>query len=293
MIKIRASIRSRSRPESQEDNAVIENVISLSLFGEVGKSVAAVLISRARQYVSPRCWRRNGTRSCWSCSKRRRRFGGNTVAGEFARCSPWVERDEAICYAEAPRGLNDNPEIIARACEEVLLSLGRSAEAYERYAIAANRGASYVAAFRAIVRKYPAQEPQRVLRDLVARTPGQEGKWFAAAKEAGLLEMAIGLANQSPCDPKTLTRAARDFIEQNPVFALEAGLAALRWLGEGFGYEVSGVDVWAAYSHTINAAERVGRCDEVRERVRILVTGHRFLVEVLGRDLGLTGKAVP
>jgi tetratricopeptide (TPR) repeat protein len=201
--------------------------------------------------------------------------------------------DEAIRYAEAPRGLNDNPELIARACEEILLSLGRSAEAYERYAIAANRGASYVAAFRAIVRKYPAQEPQRVLRDLVARTPGQEGKWFAAAKEAGLLEMAIGLANQSPCDPKTLTRAARDFIEQNPVFALEAGLAALRWLGEGFGYEVSGVDVWAAYSHTINAADRVGRCDEVRERVRALVTGHRFLVEVLGRDLGLTGKAVP
>jgi len=201
--------------------------------------------------------------------------------------------DEAIRYAEAPRGLNDNPELIARACEEILLSLGRSGEAYERYAIAANRGASYVAAFRAIVRKYPAQEPQRVLRDLVARTPGQEGKWFAAAKEAGLLEMAIGLANQSPCDPKTLTRATRDFIEQNPVFALEAGLAALRWFGEGFGYEVSGVDVWAAYSHTINAAERVGRCDEVRERVRILVTGHRFLVKVLGRDLGVAGKAAP
>jgi hypothetical protein len=102
----------------------------------------------------------------------------------------------------AMRGFNHNPELIARACEEVLLSLGRSAEAYERYAIAANRGASYVAAFRAIVRKYPAQEPQRVLRDLVARTPEQEGKWFAAAKEAGLLEMAIGLANQSPCDPR-------------------------------------------------------------------------------------------
>jgi hypothetical protein len=201
--------------------------------------------------------------------------------------------DEAIRYAEAPRGLNDNRELIARACEEILLSLGRSAEAYERYAIAANRGTSYVAVFRAIVRKYPAQEPQRILRDLVVRTPGQEGKWFAAAKEAGLLEMAIGLANQSPCDPKTLTRAARDFIEQNPVFAFEAGLAALRWLGEGFGFEVSGVDVWAAYSHTINAAERVGRCDEVRERVRILVTGHRFLVEVLGRELGLTGKTAP
>ena len=102
--------------------------------------------------------------------------------------------------------------------------------------------------------------------------------------------MAVELANQSPCDPKTLTRAARDFIDKNPVFALEAGLAALRWLGAGYGYEISGVDVWAAYSYTINAAERVGRRDEVRERIHTLVTGHRFLVEVLGRELGLIGK---
>jgi hypothetical protein len=55
--------------------------------------------------------------------------------------------------------------------------------------------------------------------------------------------VAIELANQSPCDPKTLTRAARDFIDTNPVFALEAGLAALRWLAKGYAYEVSGADV--------------------------------------------------
>ena len=36
---------------------------------------------------------------------------------------------------------------------------------------------------------------------------------------------------------------ARDFMDKNPVLALEAGLAALRWLGEGYGYEVSGADV--------------------------------------------------
>jgi tetratricopeptide (TPR) repeat protein len=198
--------------------------------------------------------------------------------------------DEAIRYAEAPRGLNDNPELIARTCEEILLSLGRSAEAYEHYAIAANRSTSYAAAYRAIARKYPEQQPAQILNDLIADTPGEEGKWFAAAKEVGLLQMAVELANQSPCDPKTLTRAARDFIDKNPVFALEAGLAALRWLGAGYGYEISGDDVWAAYSHTINAAGRIGRRDEVRERIRALVTGRRFLVEVLGRELGLIGK---
>ena len=104
--------------------------------------------------------------------------------------------------------------------------------------------------------------------------------------------MAIELANQSPCDPRTLTRAARDFIDKNPVFALQAGLAALRWLAAGYGYQITGVDVWAAYSHTINAAERIGRRDEVRERIRTLVAGRRFLVEVLGRELGLIGKGI-
>ncbi len=52
--------------------------------------------------------------------------------------------------------------------------------------------------------------------------PGEEGKWFATAKEAGLLDLAIELANRSPSEPRTLTRAARDFMDKNPAFALEA-----------------------------------------------------------------------
>jgi hypothetical protein len=203
------------------------------------------------------------------------------------------KKAEAIRYAEASRGLNDSPVALARACEEILLSSGLGEEAYERYALAANRSASYLTSYRAIARKYPHKEPARILRDLVASTPGEEGKWFAAAKETGLWELAIELANQSPCDPKTLTRAARDFIDKNPVFALEAGLAALRWLAKGYGYEVSGTDVWAAYLHTMKAAERVDRRDEVREHIRPLVAENWFMTEVLGRELELTGKGTP
>lgn len=33
---------------------------------------------------------------------------------------------------------------------------------------------------------------------------------------------ALELANRSPCDPKTLTRAARDMAETEPLFAIEA-----------------------------------------------------------------------
>lgn len=194
---------------------------------------------------------------------------------------------EALRYAEASRGLNDHPDTIARACEEILFSSGRADEAYERYALVANRSGSYLTTYRAILRKYPHKDPVRILRDLAARTPGDHGKWFAAAKEAGFLELAMELAKESPCDPKTLTRAARDFIETNPVFALEAGLAALHWLEKGYGYEITGADVWAAYSNTIKAAERLDRRDEVRDRISASIDNKGFVARVLGRELGL------
>jgi hypothetical protein len=193
---------------------------------------------------------------------------------------------EAIAYAEASRGLNDDPGAIARVCEEILLAMGQAEESYERYAIAANQSTSYLATYRAIVRKYPEKAPAEILRDLIQGTPGEEGKWFATAKEAGLLDLAIELANRSPSDPRTLTRAARDFMEKNPAFALEAGLAALRWLGQGYGYEITRADVWRTYSRTIQVAERLGRRDEIRARIRELVPSAGFVADVLARELG-------
>jgi hypothetical protein len=177
-----------------------------------------------------------------------------------------------------------------RACEEILLSSGLGEEAYERYAISANRSTSYLASYRAIVRKYPHKEPAQILRDLVRSTPGEKGKWFAAAKEAGLFNLAIEHANYSPSDPRTLARAARDFEDENPSFALEVGLAALNWLDKGYGYEITVADVWRAYSHTMKAAEHLGRCDEARERIRGLAANDSFVIRVLGRELALGGK---
>lgn len=46
---------------------------------------------------------------------------------------------------------------------------------------------------------------------------------------------AIELATRSPTDPRTLTRAARDYAEEQPEFALSAGLAALHWISRGHG----------------------------------------------------------
>jgi tetratricopeptide (TPR) repeat protein len=199
--------------------------------------------------------------------------------------------DEAIQYAEASQGLNNSPVAIAAACEEVLLASGRVEEAYRRYALVATRGTSYLATYRALARKYPQKRPEELLGDLVATTPGDDGKWFATAKELGLFEEAIRLANRTPCDPRTLTRAARDLADARPEFALEAGFAALHWLVEGHGYEITSADVWAAYTNTMKAGEQAGRAGETRDRIRALVAsetyGERFVTRVLGRELGL------
>jgi hypothetical protein len=201
------------------------------------------------------------------------------------------KKTEALLYAEDSLGRNDNPVGMARLCEELLLADGSLDEAYRRYAIMANGKGTYLATFRAIAKKYPHKQPREILMDLAASSPGEEGKWFAAAKSAGLYPEAVELANSSPCDPKTLTRAARDMAETEPVFALEAGMTALKWLVAGYGYDVTGGDVLSAYSSTMNAAEAVDRKSETFERIRTLVAGEVFgefiVTKILGATLGL------
>lgn len=201
------------------------------------------------------------------------------------------KKAEALRFAEDSRGLNEPNLMISEACEEILLKSGMAEEAYSRYAIEANLKTTYLATFRTIVKKYPNKKPVDILKDLVVSTPGDEGKWFAAAKSEGLYDEAIELANRTPCDPKTLTRAARDMAETEPRFAVEAGVAALRWLAEGYGYEITGLDVREAYDYTMKAAENAGCKAETFERIRKLIAeenfGERFVTRILGRELGL------
>jgi hypothetical protein len=199
---------------------------------------------------------------------------------------------EAIGLAEASRSPWASDWDIDRLCEEMLLSSGMVDEAYARYGLTANRRGTYLATFRAVAKKYPHRSASDILADLVETTPGDEGKWFAAAKEAGLFKEALELAERTPCDPKTLTRAARDYAEDQPAFALGAGLLALHWLVQGYGYEITGADVWAAYSSTMKVAEHMGKSDPVREEIRKMAAsvqaGGNFVSHVLGRELGLS-----
>jgi hypothetical protein len=136
---------------------------------------------------------------------------------------------EAVQYAEASRGLIQPDSMIDQACEEILISSGLHEEAYQRYGLNAAVGNSYITRFRAVAKRYPMKEPSEILADLIATAPGEEGKWFATAKELELDELALELANRNHCDPKTLTRAARDYLDTAPEFAL--GSARQRCVG--------------------------------------------------------------
>ena len=197
---------------------------------------------------------------------------------------------ESIQYAEESRGLNEPGSAISEFCEGVLLSSGFSDEAYARYAVQASFGTTNLATFRAIAKKYPTKAPETILRDLVESQPGQEGKWFAAAKDSGLFGLAIELVNRSPTDPKTLIRAAKDYAEKQPTFALAAGLAGLRYLLRGYGYDVTSVDIGDAYYAVMQAAAAAGIEEAtMKADIRLLISdvphGSDFVQKILERYL--------
>ncbi len=199
------------------------------------------------------------------------------------------QKAEALRYAESCRSPWTNDFEVDSICEEIFLSSGLIEEAWSRYGLRANRRSTYLATFRAVASKYPHKTAGEILAGLVATTPGDEGKWFAAAKEAGLFDEALALARRTPCDPRTLARATRDHVEKRPEFAVNAGFLALHWLAEGYGYDITSVDVLEAYRPTMEAAARLGVAAEVKERIRALTTspglGVRFLSQILRREL--------
>ena len=196
---------------------------------------------------------------------------------------------EAVQYAEKCGNGYLDRSFLASACEEVLLQAGRTEEAYRNYAIDANRHASYLSTFRAIAKKYPAIDRKHILQDLINAFPGEEGKWFATAKELGEFDLALELARKSPCDPMTLSRALKEHSESHPQFALNAGICALHWFLEGYGYEVSGLDVLRAYTDTLKVAQALGMESQLRDAIADSVKEKAarkvYFAELLAKEL--------
>jgi hypothetical protein len=163
--------------------------------------------------------------------------------------------DGAIRVIEAMRGPYAPDAALSALAEQMLHEAGRGEEAYARYAIAAHSAHTHIATYRAIAKRYPSIDAQRILGDLIASTPGQEGKWFATAKTLKQFDLALALAQRSAVEPKTLVRAARDHQKTQPAFALEVALAALQWMARGAGYEITSAEVSAARDHALAAGQ--------------------------------------
>jgi hypothetical protein len=193
-----------------------------------------------------------------------RKFGVQALVSEG-------RMNEALSYAEASRGRDQPGAAIDAACEKILLNLGRMDEAYEKYALSANSSSTGLATFRAIVKKYPGYDPKKILLDL-ATSSGDPGRWFAAAKDAGYLDLALEFAKAGRTDPRTLSRAARDFLNQDARFCLEVGKLAIQRILEGYGYELTGIDVLDAFNYYIAAAEILGIAAQARADVLAMTT---------------------
>ena len=107
-----------------------------------------------------------GTPACFDCLRAAGRYDELLALVDAAPYLSWSHRrygvralaeqgrtDEAIAYAQASLGRNDSPAAIARACEQILLDAGRSEEAYERFALAANQAGTHLATCRALIKK--------------------------------------------------------------------------------------------------------------------------------------------
>lgn len=195
--------------------------------------------------------------------------------------------DEAIEYAHARAGSTTSLETVARFAENVLLQAGRRAEAFDRYALMANRANSNLSTFRALAKKYPELAPQALLKHLIASTPHDPGKWFATAKTLKLFDLATQLAWASPCDPKTLTRAARDHLAKAPEFAMQTALAALQWVSLGHGYELTSLDVHDAHRLAREAALSAGQEEHAAAVIEQALDPGRPMGSWMRRALGM------
>ena len=201
--------------------------------------------------------------------------------------------DEAIAYVRERASSTTGTETIARFAEGALLKAGRRAEAFDQYALLANQANSNLSTFRALAKKYPELAPDKLLGHLIASTPGVPGKWFATAKTLKLFDRATALAWASPCDPKTLTRAAREHLVMQPAFAMQAALAALHWMSMGQGYELTGLDVQEAHRLATEAARTAQQIDQAQATIEQVLAPDQPMSAGMRRSLCMPPATPP
>lgn len=178
--------------------------------------------------------------------------------------------EEALARATAlldgdrqPWGHHD----IALFCEGILLRLGKAEEAYRRFGLPSAFGNTWLAMWRDLVKRYPDRDPRGILEDLIA-LHGRKGKWFAAAKTAGYLDIALDCAADAEAAPATLIRSARDFASKDPDFATQVALHAIAHLLAGRGFDATPLDIDEALGHLMTASRLIDRTAWVMAELR-------------------------
>lgn len=163
-----------------------------------------------------------------------------------------------------------SPYAVARLGEELLMKHGRVEEAYKRYSLGMRFQTTGLATFNALRKKYSGIPPQRILTDLINADPGNERRYFAAARKIGMIELAIAIAEKYDVEPKTLTTASKEYVEKDPELSLRFGLLALQRYADGYGYEPELTDVLKCHEMVCLAAIHANKVDNVAEKVRVL-----------------------
>jgi hypothetical protein len=63
------------------------------------------------------------------------------------------------------------------------------------------------------------------------------------------------------------------YLESNPEFATRVAQISLRWLCEGYGYEITSLDVLDAFRTCLLAGEKLGRREATLSRMREIING--------------------
>lgn len=152
-------------------------------------------------------------------------------------------------------------------CEETLLQAGRIDEAYEKYGTQAPLHGTYLNIYRGICKKYPTIDKKEILLDCMNRTI-DKGSWFAAAKSAGFLDIALECAQASGANPDTLLRACRDFARKDVEFSLKVGIRGiLKLLTETFYEEVMPFEIDVAYDDVERIAAECNRREQFKAQL--------------------------
>lgn len=181
------------------------------------------------------------------------------------------EIDAVIAFAEGcrtPQGYDD--AAISAFCEQLLLEAGRWEDAYARYGRTRREGHTYINQYRALVKKYPLLDTRRILQDLVEDS-ANPGDWFAAARTAGHLDIALACALNGHVNPGTLATAADDTVISVPDFSFAIALRALHLFLDGYGFEHRRVEMLKAADALVGAAQALGNPPSCLAQVQSLV----------------------